>query len=37
LVEAINSNAMVQLRHQIRLGRRVECKRCVCSMWREPC
>jgi MoaA/NifB/PqqE/SkfB family radical SAM enzyme len=32
----LNSPAMRALRATIRAGRRSECERCVCSMWREP-
>jgi MoaA/NifB/PqqE/SkfB family radical SAM enzyme len=31
----LNSPEMLDLREQIRAGRRTECKACVCSMWRE--
>ena len=31
----INGESMAALRHSIRGGRRAECSRCVCSMWRE--
>lgn len=31
----LNSAPMMQLRADIRAGRRPECKACVCSMWRE--
>ncbi len=27
---------MIGLREGIRAGRRPECARCVCSLWREP-
>jgi hypothetical protein len=27
---------MAQLRGSIRAGAREECRRCVCSMWRDP-
>ncbi len=33
---ALNSEAMLQLRANIRAGGRSECKTCVCSMWRDP-
>jgi MoaA/NifB/PqqE/SkfB family radical SAM enzyme len=33
---ALNSDAMTNLREDIRERRRPECTRCVCSMWREP-
>jgi Fe-coproporphyrin III synthase len=36
LREALNGNAMVMLRKNIREGRRSECTTCVCSMWRDP-
>jgi hypothetical protein len=36
LPEAVNSPGMRELRHAIRDGRREECGRCVCSMWRDP-
>jgi MoaA/NifB/PqqE/SkfB family radical SAM enzyme len=32
----LNSAAMTALRSAIRAGERVECKTCVCSMWRDP-
>ncbi len=32
---ALNSDAMMALRRDIRAGRRAECTTCVCSMWRE--
>lgn len=32
----LNSGSMSALRAAIRDGRRVECKTCVCSMWRDP-
>jgi MoaA/NifB/PqqE/SkfB family radical SAM enzyme len=32
---ALNGSAMLALRERIRAGARVECKTCVCSMWRE--
>src|SRR4051812_15396119 len=36
LGEALNADSMVDLREDIRVGNRPECKRCVCSLWREP-
>jgi MoaA/NifB/PqqE/SkfB family radical SAM enzyme len=36
LGQALNGNAMVMLRKNIREGRRSECTTCVCSMWRDP-
>ena len=36
LGEALNAPALVQLRRDIRAGRRTECARCVCSMYRSP-
>lgn len=36
LPEGLNSAPMRQLREAIRAGRRGECARCVCSMWRDP-
>jgi MoaA/NifB/PqqE/SkfB family radical SAM enzyme len=36
LAEAISSEPMRALRTAIRAGERHECKRCVCSMWRDP-
>jgi MoaA/NifB/PqqE/SkfB family radical SAM enzyme len=36
LGQALNGNAMVMLRKNIREGRRNECTTCVCSMWRDP-
>jgi len=33
---ALNADSMVDLREDIRVGNRPECKRCVCSLWREP-
>jgi MoaA/NifB/PqqE/SkfB family radical SAM enzyme len=36
LGEALNADSMVDLREDIRVGSRPECKRCVCSLWREP-
>ncbi len=35
LSNALNSDAMVALREDIRAGNRAECKTCVCSMWRD--
>jgi MoaA/NifB/PqqE/SkfB family radical SAM enzyme len=35
LPAVLNSDAMMQLRAEIRGGRRRECKTCVCSMWRD--
>jgi MoaA/NifB/PqqE/SkfB family radical SAM enzyme len=35
LLGALNSGPMAALRQDIRAGRRVECKTCVCSMWRD--
>ncbi|HKE93456.1 MAG TPA: SPASM domain-containing protein, partial [Povalibacter sp.] len=32
---ALNSDAMLRLREDIRAGRRPECTTCVCSMWRD--
>lgn len=34
LREALNTPEFISLRKDIRLGRRAECERCVCSMWR---
>jgi MoaA/NifB/PqqE/SkfB family radical SAM enzyme len=36
LAEALASEPMRALRDTIRAGRRPECARCVCSMWRDP-
>jgi MoaA/NifB/PqqE/SkfB family radical SAM enzyme len=36
LALALNSEPMARLRANIRAGERLECKTCVCSMWREP-
>jgi MoaA/NifB/PqqE/SkfB family radical SAM enzyme len=36
LEDALNSDSMAGLRHDIRAGGRPECARCVCSLWREP-
>jgi Fe-coproporphyrin III synthase len=33
---ALEGESMRALRAEIRAGRRAECQRCVCSMWREP-
>jgi len=33
---ALNGDAMTALRSAIRAGHRLECKTCVCSMWRDP-
>ena len=33
---ALNADSMIDLREDIRIGKRPECKRCVCSLWREP-
>jgi Fe-coproporphyrin III synthase len=35
LSAALNSSGMIGLRQAIRSGARVECKTCVCSMWRD--
>jgi MoaA/NifB/PqqE/SkfB family radical SAM enzyme len=35
LGEALNADSMVDLREDIRVGNRPECKTCVCSLWRE--
>jgi MoaA/NifB/PqqE/SkfB family radical SAM enzyme len=32
----LNNGAMMALRESIRSGKRSECARCVCSLWREP-
>jgi MoaA/NifB/PqqE/SkfB family radical SAM enzyme len=32
----LNAEDMLALRASIRHGRRAECSRCVCSMWRDP-
>jgi Fe-coproporphyrin III synthase len=34
--ETLNDSSMLALRGSINAGERWECKRCVCSMWREP-
>ena len=36
LGSVLNGGAMSALRTEIRKGRRIECKTCVCSMWRDP-
>lgn len=36
LTAALASEPMRALRASIRAGKRPECERCVCSMWREP-
>jgi len=36
LGEALNADSMADLRADIRAGNRPECKRCVCSLWRDP-
>ena len=36
LQKALNDPLMKRLRADIRLQRRAECARCVCSMWRDP-
>ena len=36
LAEALNGPALVALRGDIRAGRRAECAKCVCSMYRSP-
>lgn len=36
LERCLNSDSMIGLREGIRAGRRPECARCVCSLWREP-
>jgi hypothetical protein len=36
LVAALSAPAMADLRADIAGGRRVECERCVCSLWRDP-
>ena len=35
LHEALNEPDMVDLRRDIRAGRRTECRTCVCSLWRD--
>jgi len=36
LADALASGPSQQLRADIRAGKRRECERCVCSMWRDP-
>jgi MoaA/NifB/PqqE/SkfB family radical SAM enzyme len=36
LTDVLNGSSMRALRQDIREGRRAECARCVCSMWRDP-
>lgn len=36
LPQALNGDAMTELRAGIRSGARPECARCVCSLWRDP-
>ena len=36
LGQLLNGDSMVALRETIRFGKRPECERCVCSLWREP-
>jgi len=36
LEAALDDGEMAALRAEIRAGRRAECTRCVCSMWRDP-
>ena len=36
LEEVLNQASMSALRESIRAGKRPECARCVCSLWREP-
>ncbi len=36
LDQALNAEAMLRLRGEIRARRRAECDTCVCSMWRDP-
>ena len=36
LAASLNEPPMQLLRGDIRAGRRAECRRCVCSMWRDP-
>jgi MoaA/NifB/PqqE/SkfB family radical SAM enzyme len=36
LEKSLNSDSMLGLRQDIRRGARPECRRCVCSLWREP-
>jgi len=35
LAAALDGGAMAALRHDIRAGKRAECRTCVCSMWRD--
>jgi Fe-coproporphyrin III synthase len=36
LPAVLNSDSMVGLRTDIRTGARIECKTCVCTLWRDP-
>jgi MoaA/NifB/PqqE/SkfB family radical SAM enzyme len=36
LQDDLNAAAMIDLRSDIRAGRRPECATCVCSLWRDP-
>jgi hypothetical protein len=36
LESALNGDSMLSLRQDIHAGRRAECARCVCSLWRDP-
>jgi MoaA/NifB/PqqE/SkfB family radical SAM enzyme len=36
LARALDAHEMRELRADIRAGRRAECARCVCSLWRDP-
>jgi MoaA/NifB/PqqE/SkfB family radical SAM enzyme len=36
LPASLNHSSLQLLRGDIRAGRRAECQRCVCSMWRDP-
>jgi MoaA/NifB/PqqE/SkfB family radical SAM enzyme len=36
LAAVLNSNSMVGLRTAIRTGARIECRTCVCTLWRDP-
>jgi MoaA/NifB/PqqE/SkfB family radical SAM enzyme len=36
LCGALSSDRMTALRSEIRGGRRAECRKCVCTMWRDP-
>jgi radical SAM protein with 4Fe4S-binding SPASM domain len=36
LPSVLNSGSMAELRTAIRMGKRAECKTCVCSLWRDP-